>query len=112
MLPLAVAIDRDKILEAAQSFADKKRYDKAIVEYQKVMAADPKDARTLQKIGELYLRLEQYESAVSTFEQVAQLHGGAGFALKAIAAYKQAREIVQRYVPHLGERFGHLLFRV
>jgi tetratricopeptide (TPR) repeat protein len=112
MLPVAVAIDRDKVLEAAQSHADKKRYDKAIVEYQKVMAADPKDARTLQKIGELYLKMERYESAAATFEQVAQLHAGAGFALKAIAAYKQAREIVQRYVPHLGERFGHLMFRV
>ena len=107
-----MAIDRDRILEAAQSLLDKKRYDKAIAEYQKVLAADPKDARTLLKIGEAYLKAEQFETAVSTFDQVAQIHAAQGFGLKAIAAYQQAREVVQRHVPHLTDRFGYLAFRI
>ena len=53
-----VAVDRDKLLQAAQKFVEKKRYDKAILEYQKLVAEDPKDARTLLKIGDLYLKLE------------------------------------------------------
>ena len=107
-----MAIDRDRVLEAAQAFVEKKRYDKAIVEYQKVLAADPKDARTLLKISEAYLKAEQFERAISTFEQVAELHAAQGFALKAVAAYIQAREIVQRQVPHLTDRFGYLVFRI
>jgi tetratricopeptide (TPR) repeat protein len=107
-----VAIDRDRVLEAAQAFVEKKRYDKAIVEYQKILAADPKDARTLLKIGEAYLKAEQFERAIGTFEQVAELHAAQGFALKAVAAYVQAREIVQRQVPHLTDRFGYLVPRI
>jgi tetratricopeptide (TPR) repeat protein len=107
-----VAADRDKILEEAQSLVEKKRFDKAFAEYQKLLAADPKDARVVLKLGEAYLKAERYENAVAAFEQVAQLHAAAGFALKAIAAYQQARDIVSKYVPHLSDRFGHLAPRV
>ncbi|MFT3765022.1 MAG: tetratricopeptide repeat protein [Minicystis sp.] len=107
-----MAIDRDKVLEAAQAFVEKKRYDKAIVEYQKVLAADPKDARTLLKIGEVQVKAEQFEPAIATFEQVGQLLATQGFALKAVAAYQQARDVVQRHVPHLTDRFGYLVTKM
>ncbi|APR86935.1 VgrG protein [Minicystis rosea] len=107
-----MAFDRDKVLETAQSLFEKKRYDKAIVEYQKVLAADPKDARTLLKIGEVQVRAEQYEQAIATFDQVGQLLATQGFALKAVSAYQQARELVQRHVPHLTDRFGYLVSRM
>src|SRR5580704_8083417 len=107
-----VAADRDKILEEAQSLVEKKRFDKAIVEYQKLLAADPKDARVVLKLGEAFVKAERYENAVSAFEQVAQLHAAAGFALKAIAAYQQARDLVHKHVPHLADRFGHLAPRI
>ena len=65
-----MAINRDKILQEAQKLVDKKRYDKAIAEYQKVVADDPTDVRTLLKIGNLYLQLEQFADAISTYERV------------------------------------------
>jgi tetratricopeptide (TPR) repeat protein len=107
-----VAIDRDKLLEAAQALVDKKRYDKAIIEYQKVLKADPKDGRVLLKIAEAQLKAEQYEPAIAALEQVAQLHAGQGFALKAVAAYQQARDVVARHLPHLTERYGYLVPRM
>jgi tetratricopeptide (TPR) repeat protein len=107
-----VAINREEILLAAQSLVDKKRYDKALAEYQKILAVDPKDARTVLKVAELHLKREQYETAIGAFEQVAQLHAGQGFALKAVAAYGQARELVQKHVPHLTERYGYLVPRI
>ena len=105
---IAVAVDRDKILQAAQKLVEKKRYDKAIVEYQKLVADDPKDVRTLLKIGDLYLKMEQHADAIGTYEHVGQFYSAQGLHLKAIAVYKQIREIIHKHVPHLEDRFGHI----
>lgn len=105
---IAVAVDRDKVLQAAQKLVERKRYDKAIVEYQKLVADDPKDVRTLLKIGDLYLKMEQHVDAITTYERVGQFYQLQGFALKAIAVYKQIREIINKHVPHLEDRFGHI----
>jgi tetratricopeptide (TPR) repeat protein len=102
-------LDRDKVQLAAQKLVEKKRYDKAILEYQKIIAEDPKDARTLLKIGDLYLKMEQYVEAITTYERVGQFYSQTGFALKAIAVYKQIREIILKHVPHLEDRFGHIV---
>jgi tetratricopeptide (TPR) repeat protein len=104
-----VAVDRDKVLQAAQKLVERKRYDKAIVEYQKLVADDPKDVRTLLKIGDLYLKMEQHVDAITTYERVGQFYQQQGFALKAIAVYKQIREIINKHVPHMEDRFGHIV---
>jgi tetratricopeptide (TPR) repeat protein len=105
----AVAVDRDKVLQAAQKLVEKKRYDKAVAEYQKLVADDPKDVRTLLKIGDLYLKMEQYAEAIVTYERVGQFYSTQSFHLKAIAVYKQIREIIHKHVPGLEERFGHIV---
>ena len=104
-----MAVDRDKVLQAAQKLVEKKRYDKAIVEYQKLVADDPKDVRTLLKIGDTYLKMEQHADAISTYERVGQFYSTQGFNTKAIAVYKQIREIIHKHVPHLEDRFGHIV---
>jgi tetratricopeptide (TPR) repeat protein len=109
---IAVAVDRDKVLQAAQKLVEKKRYDKAVVEYQKLVADDPKDVRTLLKIGDLYLKMEQHVEAITTYERVGQFYSMQGFALKSIAVYKQIREIVHKHVPHMEDRFGHIVPRL
>ena len=65
-----MAIDREKVLEAASKFVEKKRYDKAIVEYQKLIESDPNDARTLLKMGDLQLKMAAYPEAITTYERV------------------------------------------
>ena len=107
-----MAVDRDKVLQAAQKLVERKRYDKAIVEYQKLVAEDPKDVRTLLKIGDLFLKMEEYVEAITTYERVGEFYSLQGFALKAIAVYKQIREIIHKHVPHLEDRFGHIVPRL
>ncbi|MEP7124680.1 MAG: tetratricopeptide repeat protein [Byssovorax sp.] len=107
-----MAVDRDKVLQAAQKLVEKKRYDKAVVEYQKLVADDPKDVRTLLKIGDLHLKMEQHVEAITTYERVGQFYSLQGFALKAIAVYKQIREIIYKHVPHMEDRFGHIVPRL
>lgn len=103
-----MAINRDKVLEAAQKYVEKKKYDKAVQEYQKLIVADPNDARTLLKIGDLQAKQGLHGDAVSTYESVGKLYAHQGFALKAIAVYKQIREIVAKHVPQLEERYWHI----
>jgi tetratricopeptide (TPR) repeat protein len=104
-----VPVERDKVFQAAQKLVEKKRYDKAIAEYQKLVAENPKDIRTLLKIGDLHLKLEQYVEAITTYEQVGQFYSQQGAALKAIAVYKQIREIINKHVAHMADRFGHIV---
>ena len=103
-----MAINRDKVLEAAQKYVEKKKYDKAVQEYQKLIDADPNDARTLLKIGDLQAKQFLHADAISTYETVGKLYAHQGFALKAIAVYKQIREIIAKHVPQLEERYGHI----
>jgi tetratricopeptide (TPR) repeat protein len=103
-----VAIDREKVLVAAQKYVEKKKYDKAVAEYQKVIQEDPNDARTLLKVGDLQSKMETYADAVGTYERVGKFYASQGFALKAIAVYKQIREIIAKHVPQLEEQYGHI----
>jgi tetratricopeptide (TPR) repeat protein len=103
-----VAINRDKVLETAQKYVEKKKYDKAVAELRKLVEADPNDARTLLKIGDLQAKQALYADAINTYESVGKLYATQGFALKAIAVYKQIREIIAKHVPHLEERYGHI----
>ena len=104
-----VALDREKTLQIAQKYVDKKRYDKAIEEYQRIVQADPNDARTLLKIGDLQSRMQAYAEAIATYDRVGAYYSSQGFALKAIAVYKQIRELVQKHVPQLADRYGHIV---
>jgi tetratricopeptide (TPR) repeat protein len=103
-----VAIDREKVLVAAQKYAEKKKYDKAVQEYQKLIQEDPNDARILLKVGDLQSKMEAFADAVQTYERVGKFYAQQGFALKAIAVYKQIREIIAKHVPQYDERYAHI----
>ncbi len=102
-------VDREKVQQAAQKFIEKRRYDKAIAEYRRIVAEDPSDARTWLKIGDLQARDGAFADAVSTYDRVGRHYAQQGFALKAIAVYKQIREIIVRRVPELESQYEHVL---
>ena len=101
--------DREKTLQVAQKYIEKKRYDRAIAEYQRIVQDDPNDARTLLKIGDLQARLSAYPEAIATYDRVGQYYSSQGFALKAIAVYKQIRELIKKHAPDLADRYGHIV---
>lgn len=109
-----MAVDRDKVLRAAQKFVEGKRWDKAIAEFQRLVAEDPKDVRILLKVGDCYMRLEQYAEAIETYEVVARIYLEAtgdkqAEPLKAVRVYKQILDIIDKRAPKLMERFGWVL---
>jgi tetratricopeptide (TPR) repeat protein len=103
-----VAIDREKILVSAQKYVEKKRYDRAVAEYQRIIQEDPNDARILLKIGDLQSKMEAYADAIGTYERVGKFYSSQGFSLKAIAVYKQIREIIAKHVPQLEDKYSHI----
>ena len=88
------------------------KHDKALLGFQRMLAEDPNDMRTLLKVGDLQLELEDYAEAVATYERVASFYDHQGFALKAIAIYKQILEIVRKNLPHVEERYAHVGLRL
>jgi tetratricopeptide (TPR) repeat protein len=88
-----VAINKNKVTAAAQKLMQRGAYDKAIKEYQKLVEEDPKDVRTLLKIGDLFSKKGDQSSAVKTYERVAQTYSEQGFYSKAVAVYKQILKV-------------------
>ena len=84
---------RTRSSKAAAKLVAKGAYDKAIKEYQKVLDADPKDVRVLQKMGELYQKKNDNAQAAHYFTKVAESYSTDGFFLKAVALYKQVLKL-------------------
>jgi tetratricopeptide (TPR) repeat protein len=93
-----VAINKNKVMEAAQKFVEKGQTDKAIKEYLKVVQEDPKDVRVWLKIGDLYAKKGAKNEATETYLKVAKFYGEQGFYLKAVAVYKQILKLDPRLV--------------
>jgi tetratricopeptide (TPR) repeat protein len=103
-----LAFDREKTLQVAQKYIEKRKYDRAILEYQKVVEHDPTDARTLLRIGDLQARLGSHADAIATYDRVALYYAGRGFSLKAVAVLKQISELIDRHAPQLADQYGHV----
>lgn len=84
-----MSIDRAKALKAAQKYLAKGQIDRAITEYEKMVASEPSDARSLLKLGDLYTRKGDTRGATATYRKVAQQYSQQGFFLKAVAVLKQ-----------------------
>lgn len=101
-------IDREAVLQAAQKYTDKRKYDRAIAEYQKIIQLDPGDARTLLKMGDLQVKMGAHADAIATYDKVGRQYAQQGFHVKAVWVYKQIRELLHKHVPQLEERYGHI----
>ncbi len=81
--------NKTKILNQAQKHIGKGQWDKAIRELQKLIAEEPNDVRTLLKLGDVYSKQGDRESATRVYRQVAESYSEQGFFLKAVAVFKQ-----------------------
>src|SRR5258708_12642690 len=89
-------MDKNKVIESASKLIAKGALDKAIKEYQRVLDVDPDDVRILQKLAELYQKMQRRDEAADCFEKVARTYSAQGFYLKAVALYKQVLKVVDR----------------
>src|ERR1700704_7108376 len=89
-------MDKNKIIESATKLISKGAFDKAVKEYQRVLEFDPDDVRVLQKLAELYQKMNRKAEAADCFEKVAKTYSAQGFYLKAVALYKQVLKVIDR----------------
>lgn len=84
---------KDKILESAQKFIAKGQIDKAIKDYQQVIAIDPADIRHRQRLAELYVKVAMKAEAITEYGVIGKYYADNSYFLKAIAVYKQIQKL-------------------
>jgi len=81
--------EQSKIQAAADRLFSQKKYQKALNEYLKLTKVIPDDLVLLNKIGDVYSKIKDFQNAFKYFERVASHHASTGFLPKAIAVYKK-----------------------
>ncbi|WP_136526469.1 tetratricopeptide repeat protein [Geomonas ferrireducens] len=94
-----MASKKDKILESAQKFVLKGQIDKAIKDYQQVVAMEPNDIRFRQRLAELLVRDNRKEEAIQQYEDIGKHYADNCYYLKAIAIYKQIQRLNPGSIP-------------
>ena len=84
---------KEKLLASAQKSIIKGQTTRAIKDYQKIVALDPKDMRCRQKLADLCSKAKRPADAIESYEIVARNFAERGFYLKAIAVYKQMQRL-------------------
>lgn len=84
-----MAQTREQVVQAAEKYVARGKIEPAIREYRKLLADHPNDINTLNRIGDLYARIQRIDEAVDFFLQIAEQYTAEGFFVKAIAIYKK-----------------------
>ncbi|HTO77340.1 MAG TPA: tetratricopeptide repeat protein [Thermoanaerobaculia bacterium] len=85
--------NRDQILQGAEKLLARGKLDAALKEYLRVLEENPKDISTLNKVGDLYVRINRPSDSIPFFMRIADFYAKDGFFLKAIAIYKKINKI-------------------
>ena len=91
-----MAFDKAKVLKAAEKFLSQGKINAAIKEYRQIVDNDVDDLTTLNMLGDLYVRANKKEEAISCFQRIAEHYSNQEFNLKAIAMYKKIERLRPR----------------
>lgn len=81
--------DREGALKSAEKALRQGRIDAAIVEYVKVVEAQPRDWNSANALGDLYVRANQLDKGLLQFTRIADHLAAEGFFPKAAALFKK-----------------------
>ena len=84
-----MAASRQKLISNAERLVSRGKLQAAIDQYRKLLSQNPDDTSTLNRVGDLYARLDQVDQAIDLFSQAADHFTQEGFFLKGIAIYKK-----------------------
>src|SRR5262245_27196946 len=88
-----MALNRAKVLETADKLVKQGKLDDAIKHYLVLSDDNPRDVNTINRIGDLYVRLRRNKEGIRQFMRIADFYAGDGFHLKAIAMYKKITKL-------------------
>ena len=104
-------MSKEKIIEQAEKLLKAGKWDKAIKEYQKLVAEDPTDVRAKLKIADIHSKKKDTATAVQIYREVAGHYAQEKFHLKAIAVYKTVLKLAPTLI-EINERLGDLYHEV
>ncbi len=104
------SVKRDQILQEAEKLAARGKLDAAVKEYRRALEQLPNDTSTLNRLGDLLVRLERTAEAIEVFQRVSEHFAGDGFFLKAIAIYKRVNRLDPQRT-EVYERLADLYFK-
>lgn len=104
-------MSKEKIIESAEKYFKAGKFDRAIKEYQKLLAEDSSDMRAKLKIADLLAKSKDIPAAVKTYREVADQYAKDNFHLKAIAVYKTILKLVPTMM-EINEKLGDLYCQV
>ncbi len=84
-----MAAPREKVVHNAEKYVSRGKIESGIKEYRKLLADNPNDISTLNRVGDLYARINRNSEAIDLFMQIAEQYANDGFFVKAIAIYKK-----------------------
>jgi tetratricopeptide (TPR) repeat protein len=84
-----MALDRNKVARSAEKLVARGKLNAAIEEYRKLLTESANDTTTLNRVGDLYARLNRLDKATALFKKTADHFIDEGFFVKAIAIYKK-----------------------
>ena len=84
---------RDALLASAEKSLQKGKVDSALKDYLKVLEESPGDINILNKVGDLYTRLNRNEEAIPYLTRIAEHFARDGFFLRGIAIYKRINRL-------------------
>jgi pilus assembly protein FimV len=88
-----MAVQRDKVIASAEKLVAKGKIEPAIKEYERLLDDNPNDVNTLNRIGDLWVRINRNDEAAKVFSKIAEHYSKDGFFLKAIAIYKKINKL-------------------
>jgi len=88
-----LALNKEKIVAAAEKLVSKGKIEAAIKEYQRIIDDNPNDTNTLNRIGDLYTRINRIKEAIQVFQRIADHFADDGFFLRAIAILKKINKL-------------------
>lgn len=88
-----MAVQRDKVIASAEKLVAKGKIAEAIKEYERLIDDSPNDVNTLNRIGDLWVRINNNDEAVKVFTKIADHYSKDGFFLKAIAIFKKVNKL-------------------
>lgn len=93
-----MADQKSLIIKLAHIYYHTGSWDKAIIEYEKIIALDPNDYNVHVTLGELYLKKGDLERAFKQFEMAAQGYMKEKNTKKAAGAYREMANLIQKMI--------------
>src|SRR5512140_2129535 len=84
---------RDALLASAEKSLQRGKVDSALKDYLKILEEAPGDINILNKVGDLYTRLNRNEEAIPYLTRIAEHFARDGFFLRGIAIYKRINRL-------------------